>query len=176
MSSFALAAHATRAAAPPFNGLFYATAATVIPVLFLAVAVQGRMYEDLLKAGSDAFERGVSQVLLWRQNPASVRSRQALGPFLTPYAATGIAAIVLTLGVIGETTALISLYVQHPAGSPQGVLAATVVLTIAAAAAPTLAVIRFFRHIYRAYSALQLPAPAESSGTAEPEPGKPDQA
>ncbi len=32
MTSLALAAHA--AAAPPFNGLFYATAATVIPVLF----------------------------------------------------------------------------------------------------------------------------------------------
>jgi hypothetical protein len=40
MTSLALAAHA--AAAPPFNTAFYATAATIIiPVLFLAIGVQG---------------------------------------------------------------------------------------------------------------------------------------
>jgi hypothetical protein len=36
--------------APPFNGLFYATVATLIPVLFLAIAVQGRGYRKMLKA------------------------------------------------------------------------------------------------------------------------------
>lgn len=35
--------------APASNGLFYATATTSIPVLFLAIAVQGRAY-DVLKA------------------------------------------------------------------------------------------------------------------------------
>jgi hypothetical protein len=39
--------HATTA--PAFNGLFYATAAAVLPVLFLAIAVQGCIHEDLLK-------------------------------------------------------------------------------------------------------------------------------
>jgi hypothetical protein len=37
MTSLALLAHGARAAAPAFNGLFYATAATIIPVLFLAL-------------------------------------------------------------------------------------------------------------------------------------------
>jgi hypothetical protein len=33
---------------PAFNGLFYATVATIVPVLFLALAVQGRFFEELL--------------------------------------------------------------------------------------------------------------------------------
>ena len=36
-------------AAPAFNGLFYATAATIIPVLFLALVVQGALFDDLVK-------------------------------------------------------------------------------------------------------------------------------
>jgi hypothetical protein len=40
-------AHAAPAA---FNGLFFAPTATVIPVMFLAIAVQGRTFEDLLDA------------------------------------------------------------------------------------------------------------------------------
>ncbi len=45
-----LASLARAAAAPPsaFNGLFYATVATIIPVLFLAIAVQGQFLEELL--------------------------------------------------------------------------------------------------------------------------------
>jgi hypothetical protein len=50
MSSLASLAHTAHTAAPAFNGLFYATAATVIPVLFLALAVQGRGYKHLLVA------------------------------------------------------------------------------------------------------------------------------
>jgi hypothetical protein len=48
MTSLALLEHTATAPAPPFNGLFYATAATIIPVLFLAIAVQSRGYQDLL--------------------------------------------------------------------------------------------------------------------------------
>lgn len=39
-----------RGHAAAFNGVFFATVATVIPVLFLAIAVQGRMYQDLVDA------------------------------------------------------------------------------------------------------------------------------
>jgi hypothetical protein len=41
--------HAT-ATVPVSNGLFYATAATIIPVLFLAIAVQGRGLNHMLRA------------------------------------------------------------------------------------------------------------------------------
>jgi hypothetical protein len=46
MSSLAALTHT--AAPPAFNGLFFATAATIIPVLFLAIAVQGRTYQNLV--------------------------------------------------------------------------------------------------------------------------------
>ena len=35
---------------PAFNGLFYATVAAIIPVLFLAIAVQGPALRELLGA------------------------------------------------------------------------------------------------------------------------------
>jgi hypothetical protein len=53
MTSLTLAAQ-TAAAAPPFNTAFYATAATVIPVLFLAIAVQGRALETVTNAATNA--------------------------------------------------------------------------------------------------------------------------
>jgi hypothetical protein len=45
MTSLALAHHA----APAFNADFYTVAATIIPVLFLALVVQGPAYEQLLR-------------------------------------------------------------------------------------------------------------------------------
>jgi len=65
MQSIALA----RAAAPPFNGLFYATMATVIPVLFVAAAVQGRTYQEMLKESSRRYA-----VSIWQGNdPITLR-------------------------------------------------------------------------------------------------------
>jgi heme O synthase-like polyprenyltransferase len=52
-----LAAMTLVLAAPAFNGLFYATAATIIPVLFLALAVQGATYRDLMAAAQAARKR-----------------------------------------------------------------------------------------------------------------------
>lgn len=47
LNSLALLAHGAAAA---FNSTFCATVANVIPVLFLAIAVQSRAYDSLLKA------------------------------------------------------------------------------------------------------------------------------
>ena len=47
MTSIALASTSNPA---PFNTNFYVVAATVIPVLFLAIAVQGRLQADMLEA------------------------------------------------------------------------------------------------------------------------------
>src|SRR5260370_7122818 len=46
MTSVASLAHA----APAFNSAFYATVATVIPVLFLALAIQSGAFEGVLAA------------------------------------------------------------------------------------------------------------------------------
>jgi heme A synthase len=44
--------------APAFDaGLFFATMATIIPVLFLAIAVQGTLYQGLMKAAGRAAEK-----------------------------------------------------------------------------------------------------------------------
>jgi hypothetical protein len=45
------------AAAKSFNSNFYVTVATVIPVLFLVLAVQAPVYVNLLKASRDARRR-----------------------------------------------------------------------------------------------------------------------
>ena len=50
----ALAARQVAHAAPAFNADFYTVAATVIPVLFLAIAVQGHIYDDLITAAKNA--------------------------------------------------------------------------------------------------------------------------
>lgn len=67
MTSLASLAH--QASPPAFNSAFYATAATVIPVLFLAIAVQGRSYENLLKASAGAIRRSQQR----HQRPAGWR-------------------------------------------------------------------------------------------------------
>lgn len=43
-------------AVPAFNGLYYATIATVIPVLFLAIAIQGNLFRDLIEASARSAE------------------------------------------------------------------------------------------------------------------------
>jgi hypothetical protein len=51
MTSLGLAADA---AAPPFNANFYIVAATVIPVLFIAIIVQGGGYQEMLRTSLSA--------------------------------------------------------------------------------------------------------------------------
>ena len=48
MTSLATLAHAAAAPPSPFNSALYATVATVIPVLYVALAFQGRSLQSLL--------------------------------------------------------------------------------------------------------------------------------
>jgi hypothetical protein len=50
VTSLALLTHSATHAAPAFNDIFYATTATIIPVLFLALTVQGGAITDLVTA------------------------------------------------------------------------------------------------------------------------------
>jgi hypothetical protein len=53
MSSLASQAHAAAATTlTPSAIAFYATAATIVPVLFIALAVQGTAYQNMLRAPS----------------------------------------------------------------------------------------------------------------------------
>lgn len=140
MTSLAALARAT--AAPAFNGLFYATAATIIPVFFLALAVQGRMYSDLLRA-AQALARA-------RQHPRftgtadgrlSPLSRLSMG---TVNGLLWLAAWLIPIsGFFGEQGAIIALYREHDnSGTRLIVLVSTLLLLVAVAIGPVVTFIR----------------------------------
>lgn len=122
--------------APGFNGLFYATVATIIPVLFLAIAVQGSVYQGLLTASARAVDRGE---LLFRQQIQDYGwGRVSARTVIRMFAPWAVAAFILVFGVLGEIEALFALYWQRPVG-PVGVLVSALFLIAAVAAAPALA-------------------------------------
>jgi hypothetical protein len=135
MTSLASLAHT--AAAPAFNGLFYATAATIIPVLFLAIAVQGRTYEDMLKTGVATYRRV-------RQDP-QVRQSAFWSVTATYFASSPAitAVLILAAGAGAEICAVLALYQQH-IGSHAGlyVLIGTIFLVIEIALWPADALLR----------------------------------
>jgi hypothetical protein len=125
---------------PTFNGLFYATVATIIPVLFLAVAVQGAAYEDLLKAtaGRAMRYRPRRETLNSHIDTQFVRVL-GLAQLLVPY-------IILIYGVAGEYDALISLYYKRTVQPANSALVAAMLLTGLAAARPAVSLVM---HAYR---------------------------
>ena len=94
--------------APPFNDVFYAAVVTVIPVLFLAIAVQGNLYTDLLKFGHEA---------AWRSPDRPVLTKIANS--LAGGGARIVAMLILAYGVVGEVSGLLALYWRrsHQRGS-----------------------------------------------------------
>jgi hypothetical protein len=142
MSSLATLAHAAAPPAPAFNGLFYATAATIIPVLFLAIAVQGPLYGDLLKASDAALRR-------FREHKADPSPpRLVLRLWIGSVLASGAAVTILIVTVGGEIEALVSLRMERAYGDPQAAIAAAVLLTAAAAVGPALAFVRLMVTLY----------------------------
>jgi len=118
-------AHAARV--QPFNGLFYATTATVIPVLFLAITLQGDTYKNLLRA----LERS-NRSYLAAAAPDNLRLRSLLtiaAQLLIATTAQTGALLILSLGIGGEIGALWSLYDGSNTMPPILVLIATAALT-----------------------------------------------
>jgi hypothetical protein len=125
-------------AAPPFNGLFYATCATVIPVLFLAIAVQGRIYSDLAAT--------TGRFLVRDQDRAWKRIRSGLVTFLALLAAVW----VLVVGVIDEGDAIYALENQTARqGLSAEVAHGTVVLVVVVAVGPALTLGRTVLNLFR---------------------------
>ena len=108
---------------------FYAVAATVIPVLFLAFAVEGPFIRRLRK-DSEAFNK--------REN-LSEHEREARQNRATLLALIG--AITLFVGVVGEVRALQALQSLHDTGKVF-VFWCVVILLFEVVAIPTLIVIR----------------------------------
>jgi hypothetical protein len=172
MSLIALA----NTAPAPFNANIYIVAATVIPVWFLAITVQGPQYSDLLKVTAGNYAR-----ILERIADSSTPAR-ATGPWIVGALATGLAMVILTVGVIGEVEALVSLSRQKAFGDPVTPVIAAVLLTLVAAAGPAMAFIRTMitifspdgRNVTPADEPGQGPGPVQQPSGTESETGKTD--
>jgi hypothetical protein len=127
----------------PFNTVFYATVATIIPVLFLAIAVQGRLYEELLGA--------TIRTLDW---PTTAKGhRQILGRIFGSWIAGAVLLLflagILVSGVVGEIQAILALEWSHPVGNPDAAAQEVILLTVATGIGPVLLVEKHFRPLYR---------------------------
>jgi hypothetical protein len=164
MSSHELLADAGQANAPQFNAIFYATVATIIPVLFIGAALQADSYAKLIDFARAEFQReGL------RHNIASLIGLWV--PFL-----------ILAYGVWGEIQALIDLYLGRPVGpigplNAVNPLIAAAVLVAAVAIGPAVKYWPLFSEFFglgRPAGATadapgdQPPQPSETRGVAEP--------
>lgn len=161
---------------PRSTACFYATVATVIPVLFLALALQGRVYQDLLKAFRDTVTRDWDEYME-RRLPATSRPRLASLLWLTTEAAFAVlmplygAGLILVMGALGEITAILVL-AQGSAGVLDRVTVevSAIFLTVAAVAYPAIA-------FFRATQLLTAPvADGPEAGTPQPGTGTGDTA
>jgi hypothetical protein len=113
-------------AAPTFNADFYTVAATVIPVLFLAIAVQGTTYDSLIKNA-------------WATPIANPRQWPGLFAALRGFAALLIACLVILGGVQAEIQAVLALYRRSAGGNiPGNVIEGMIALIVITAAGPAL--------------------------------------
>jgi hypothetical protein len=133
MNSLMSSVQVEPATAPPFNDMFYAAVVTVIPVLFLAIAVQGNLYTDLLKFGREA---------AWRSPDRPVLNRIANS--LTGGGARIVAMLILAYGVVGEISGLLILYWRRvpSTGFYVDPVWTAVFLTVIAAGGPLVAGVR----------------------------------
>lgn len=128
--------------APAFNGLFYATVATIIPVLFVALAA-GRPYEGLLRTAlliARAQEAGQSPL---RPAPGMAsRIARKLPLRRIPRIMLINAFVIMIAGIVGEGTAIAVLYWRSDdAANRATVFTAAVILLLAVATGPVQAYI-----------------------------------
>ena len=112
-----------------FNADFYVTCATVIPVLFLAVAVQGQAYEAVLRSARRAARTA-------RNDPHTLKLSSYTLLVLLGSTAYLIAGVIWSAGGAGEILALLTLYGGREDGSKLFVHVATLILVISAIAGP----------------------------------------
>jgi hypothetical protein len=145
-TAFALA---QAAKVPAFNETFYSVAATIIPVLFLALAVQGPFLDELLSLAD-------------RPRARSSRPARALASTYAADAPWRVGVFVVIFSTVGEILAIVALYQQHATETGGSItLTGVILLVVLTAFKPTLAV---FAHSK---------APARDADS-DPEPAKPD--
>lgn len=117
---------------PSFNDGFYTTAAAVIPVLYLALTVQGQLLPGLLTRLHKALE-----TMRQARPGAPARPAKLVTAIIAAYATMTAAAIILTAGVAGEIIALLALANRHDSAAVrQAVMFSVIGLLIFTAAGP----------------------------------------
>jgi hypothetical protein len=151
-----------------FNTAFYSVAASVIPVLFLAIAVQGTGYQDLLTAIDRAVQIFMSETadaiasLLashdieppedqgpWRMLRSSIlvgrevsaHSARGLSAYMAAFLAVIAAALVVIFGAIGEVQAINALAAQKATYASRQLAVAGIYALLAAVGIYLLAVL-----------------------------------
>lgn len=118
-----------------FNADFYLTAATVIPILYLALTLQGQTYETMVRRALTDWRVVLSLPrgeLSWRRYLWRWWWHYVL--FLSP---TLAGSAILIAGVVGEWRAILALYNRSVSqGTSSVVLLALLVLVIAVTAFP----------------------------------------
>ena len=139
----------------PSGIAFYATAATVIPILFLALAVEGSTWENMVRNVVTA-----GDVMRWR-DPAARELRRASRLLFLLLAISGF--LVIFAGFGGEFVAIATLYNgSNASGSAGFVVLAVILLTAGVAAVPAA---KFGKVVLEAW----LTAPASVEQIARPE-------
>lgn len=114
---------AVQAAAPPFNADFYVAAATIIPVLYLAIAVQRDAVRGLARVAVDAVVRSE------RQPPGSRGALAANAVVLAVIAAL----VLIALAGAGEALAIIALFLRRAPLNFGAIVLASVLILAATA-------------------------------------------
>jgi hypothetical protein len=115
-----------------FNRDFYATIATVIPVLYLALTVQGQLYGDML---GRAWRGLLRKERDWGVSLRPLRLAIPVGLIVA-------AVAILAAGLGGEILAIFALYNASGARAGPWVLLSVLVLVVAAAVGPLWAFLR----------------------------------
>src|SRR5947209_2251684 len=88
-----------------FNADFYVTAATVIPVLYLALAVEGSALAEI----TTRLNRSVKAMAALKPDTPPRQLRLAAG-LVGAYVLMAVAGVIVVAGVAGEIAALLALY------------------------------------------------------------------
>jgi hypothetical protein len=120
-----------------FPSDFYITCATVLPILYLALVVQGPTYEDMLKRAMEAAH--------------TQRRRAALRPLTNAY-------LAVSAGLVGEAVAIVVLFIGSDMEIIRlGVLITTLSMLFATGAGPTFRWLGAMRKVTRELRSIRRP-------------------
>lgn len=120
------------AADPGFNTAFYSTAATVVPVLLVAAALQGDFIPTLLMLGARLGRRSRALSARARGHGLGREIVAGTGTFVVAYVLAVTGLMILIFALWGEYLSLQALLARHASTAADGVIGASLLVLIAA--------------------------------------------